>query len=327
MDALSLLDMSALIGPDNKLLGNIVETLATSGEFTEDGIWLPSNAFGKHVTASRKTLPSGEDRMANKGVAAAKGVIGQNEDFIGFFESPSVVDDFVLRRTPAGQKQQARGQYDIAHALGLGQTMRTYSFYGDPAVNPNQPKGFATRRNTLSNYCFDANAAANPKTTSLYIVGWDTVQGAYNIFPEGEDMGINMQDMDINVVVDPVNTDKVRWLPYWITWFYLDFGIVVSEERSVFRIANINPESATDSEYETVYSQLNKAVRTMRLSHDKIRIYGNTDGLTFFDNMNLRLKNMNLDQVQIEGNTFYRSWNGIPLRLCEEILSNESIVS
>ena len=328
MDALTLLDMSAIIGPDNKLLSNVVEVLATSGQFSEDGIWIASNAFGKHVTAQRKTLPTGEDRMANRGVAAAKGVIGQNEDFIGFFESPSVVDDFVLRRTPAGQKQEARGKYDIAHALGLGQTQRTYSFYGSQAVNPNQPNGFATRRGTVDSiYTLDAGHTIIAKRTSLYMVGWDTLQGVHHIFPDGEDMGINMQDMDVNVVVDPVNTDKVRWLPYWISWFYLDFGVVVLEDRALIRICNIAPESITAADYEAVFALMNKAFRTMRLDPSKIRIYGNTDGLAFLDNMSIYVANMNIRPTEIEGKTFYSSWNGVPLRLCEEILSNEADVA
>jgi len=325
-EALSLLDMSALIGPNNQLLGNVMEKLATSGDFTEDGIWVPSNAFGKHVSAERKSLPTGEDRMANRGVSAAKGVIGQNEDYIGFFESPSVVDDFVLRRTPPGQKQQARAQYDLAHGLGLGITQRQYSFYGDQLVNPNQPMGLSTRRGSLGDYCLDAGMSGT-KNTSLYMVAWDMHQGVHNIYPDGEDMGINMQDMDINVVIDPVFTDKVRWLPYWITWFYLDFGIVVLDDRALIRIANIDPETTTKADYEAVFSLMNQAFRKFRVPKEQIRIYGNTDGLAFLDNMSIYIQNMNINPVEIQSRTYYSAWNSVPLRLCEEIKSNEATVS
>lgn len=325
-EALSLADIGALIGPNNQLLGNVVEKLATSGDFTEDGIWVQSNAFGKHVSAERRSLPTGADRMANRGVPASKGVIGQNEDFIGFFESPSVVDDFVLRRTPAGQKQAARSKYDIAHALGLGITQRTYSFYGDPLVNINQPKGLSTRRNAVSEYCLDAGMSGT-KNVSLYLVGWDQHQGVHNIYPDGEDMGINMQDMDINIVIDPVHTDSVRWIPYWITWFYLDFGLVVLDDRSLVRIANINPESTTQADYEAVYSLLNQALRKMKVPLSQVRIYGNSDALSFVDNMSLHIQSMNISPVEIQSKTFWRSWNSVPLRLCEELKSNEAAVS
>jgi hypothetical protein len=319
--------MANLIGPDNQLLSNVVEKLATSSEFTEDGLWVASNNFGKHVSADRRSLPTGETRMANRGVAAAKGVIGQNEDNIAFFESPSVVDDFVLRRTPSGQKQQARSMYDIAHGIGLGITQRQYSVYGDNAIDWNQPKGFAARRAVIGPYCFDSMATAGgTKRTSLYMVGWDVYQGVHHIFPDGEDMGINMQDMDINVVIDPVFTDRVRWIPYWITWFYLDFGLVVLEDRALIRIANINPDSVTASDYKIVYMLLSESFRLMRVPKSQIRIYGNVDGLSFLDNMSVMIDQMQIKPVEIEGKTYYDSWNGVPLRLLEEISSSEEAV-
>ncbi len=325
-EVLTLLDMSALIGPNNQLLGNVVERLATTSEFTEDGIWVASNAFGKHVSAERKTLPTGESRMANRGVAAAKGVIGQNEDFIGFFESPSVVDDFVLRRTPSGQKQKARSMYDVAHGMGLGQTQRSKSFYGDPSTDPNDPNGLATRRASIGTYCYDGGMSST-KNTSLYFVGWDSMNGVHNIFPDGEQMGIAMQDMDINVVIDPVFTDKVRWLPFWITWFYMDFGIVVLDDRALIRIANIDVDNVTAADYEGIFQMMNRAFRAMRVPKPQIRIYGNQDGLNFLDNMSIYVSNMIIKPVEVEGKTLYNSWNGIPLRLCEEILTNEAQVT
>jgi hypothetical protein len=325
--SLNLQDLSAVIGPDNKLLSNVVEVLATSGHFTEDGIWVASNDFGKHVSAQRKTLPSGEERQANRGVPAAKGVIGQNEDYIGFFESPSVVDDFVLRRANAASKQEFRSKYDIAHGLGLGITQRTKSFYGNKLTNINDPQGFASRRSTIDGIYTLNNAKSAAKNTSLYLVGWDINQGVHHIYPDGEPAGINMQDMGINVVIDPVNVDVVRWIPYWITWFYLDFGIVILEDRAMIRICNIDPDSVTAADYQLTYKLLNQALRLMRLPPEKIRIYGSNAGLTYLDNMSIYIPTVNTSPTQIEDRTYYKTFNGIPLRLCEEILNTETVVS
>ncbi len=325
--ALSLLDIGQLIGPKGEFMRDVVDTLATSSHFSEDGVWTESNAFGKHVTPRWNTEVSGEDRIANRGIPAAKGSIGHVEDTIAFIESASIVDDFVIRHVPEGNKQFARSEYDVAHARGLGKTMRTYSFYGDNGANQNQPNGLSTRRATLAtNYVFNA-AGGGSRNTSLYLVGWDTKLGVHHIYPTGSQVGISMTDMGQQVLIDPDNVDVNRLLPLWISWFYMDFGLVVRDEKSLVRICNIDPDSVTDADYELVYSQLNSAMRQMNLPKEQIRIYGNDDGLNYIDNMNLRIANMNIKPVEIQGKTFWDSFNGAPMRNCDEITSAEAVVA
>lgn len=324
--ALSLLDIGALIGPKGDFMRDVVDTLATSSHFSEDGIWVESNAFGKHVTPRWNSEISGEDRIANRGIPASKGSIGHVEDTIAFLESASIVDDFVIRHVPEGNKQFARSEYDVAHARGLGKTNRTYSFYGNNLVNSNQPNGLSTRRDTIGAQGVLNGAMSGTKNTSLYIVGWDAKMGVHHIYPTGSNVGISMTDMGQQVLIDPDNVDVNRLLPLWVSWFYMDFGIVVRDEKSLVRICNIDPDSTTDADYELVYSLLNNAMRTMNLPKEQLRIYGNDDGLSFIDNMNLRISNMNLKPVEIQGKTFWESFNGAPLRNCDEITSAEATV-
>lgn len=325
-EALTLMDIGQLIGPKGEFMRDVVDTLATSGHFSEDGIWTQSNAFGKNVTPRWNSEPSGEARLANRGVAADKGSIGHIEDYIGFFESASIVDDFSIRNVPQGNKQAFRSQYDVAHARGLAKTMRTYSFYGDRGADGMQPNGLSTRRADLGDQCLNA-AGGGSRNTSLYIVGWDLSAGVNHIYPEGSMAGVSFQDFDRNVIVDPANTDVNRLLPLWISWFYLDFGIVVRDEKALFRIANIDPDSTTAAHYQTVYGLLNRAMRETNLEKSKLRIYGNSDALGFVDKMNLHIPTMNIKPVEIEGKTFWDSFNGVPLRECGEITSAEAVVS
>jgi hypothetical protein len=324
--ALSLLDIGQLIGPKGDFMRDVVDTLRTSSEFSEDGIWVESNAFGKHVTPRWNSEISGEDRIANRGIPASKGSIGAIEDTIAFIESASIVDDFVIRHVPEGNKQFARSEYDVAHTRGLGKTQRTYSFYGDNGINQNQPDGLATRRPTLAtNYVYNG-AMSGAKNTSLYIVGWDAKYGVHHIYPTGSQIGISMTDMGQQVIIDPDNVDVNRWLPLWVSWFYMDFGLVVRNEKALARVCNIDPDSVTDADYEKVYSLINSAMRSMDLPRNQLRIYGNADGLAFMDNMALRIPTMNIDKIEIEGDTFYSSFSGTPMRECNEVSSAEAAV-
>lgn len=326
--ALSLLDIGQLIGPKGEFMRDVVDTLATSSHFSEDGVWTESNAFGKHVTPRWNSEVTGEDRIANRGIPAAKGSIGHIEDSISFIESASIVDDFVIRHVPEGNKQFARSEYDVAHARGLGKTQRTYSIYGDNGANANQPNGLATRRNALGTYCLDGSGTSpGGKRSSLYLVGWDAKMGVHHIYPQGSQVGISMTDMGQQVLIDPDNTDVNRLLPLWVSWFYMDFGLVVRDEKSLVRIANVPVDSVTDADYKKVFSLLNSAMRAMNLPKEQIRIYGNDEGLAFMDNMSIRIPNMNIKPVEIQGKTFWDAYNGAPLRNCDEITSAETAVS
>lgn len=325
--ALTLLDMSQVVGPKGSLFRDVVDVLRTSSHFTEDGIWVESNAFGKHITPQWSTETSGESRWANRGVPISKGSVGVIEDSIGFFEDASVIDNFVMRRVPEGKKQQFRQMYDVAHTRGMIKQQRTNSAYGNPATDDNQPNGLITRRASIGDYCYDAGHAIVSKRTSLLIMAWDTMNGVSNIYPEGSMVGLEQEDYGKQIIVDPDNTDVQRLLPLWITWFTFDYGIKVADDAALFRIANINPDSVTAADYTAVYNLLNEAMRNSNFDPQQLMIYGNTDGLRFIDNMATYVPNLRFGRVEMEGRTFAQSFNGTPLRLLDELSSSETDVS
>lgn len=326
--ALTLLDMAQVVGPKGELFRDIVDIYRTSSHFTEDGLWMESNAFGKNLTPQWSTETQGESRWANRGVPMSKGSIGIVEDSIGFFEDASIVDNFIMRRVPAGKKQQFRQMYDLAHTRGMIKQHRTLSVYGNPGTDPNQPNGLFTRRGTLATTgVLNAAHSITSKRTSLMVMAWDSVNGVANIYPEGSMIGLEQEDYGKQIILDPDNTDVNRLLPLWITWFTFDYGITVADDAALFRICNINPDSTTAADYVKVYNLLNEAARSSNFDPSQLKIYGNTDGLRFMDNMANYVTNLRYGRLEMEGKTFSSSFNGMPLRLLEEISSSETAVS
>lgn len=326
-DALTLADVGQLMLPNGSIELDIVDTLRTSGAFNEDGIWKAANAVNRHITPQIIQYPhNAEPRRSNRGVRVGKGKMGQIQDNISFNEVISVVDDNIIKQTPMGNRQAVRQAYDMAFIKGLAQQFRTACFYGDSSSTPEQPDGFATKRKSIGPQCLNS-AGGGTKNTSFYLVGWDKTGGVFHIYPEGTPFGIRTKDMGKHILNDPNNTDTERLIPMWVTWFYLDYGLTVSNDRSLFRIANVNPEDTTETYAQKVFNLLNDAIRLLQVPRDSVRLYGSSAGLSFLDKMQTRLKNMQIFSKEVQRNVTWDFFSGIPLRLNEEISDSEAVVS
>jgi hypothetical protein len=329
MEQLTLQDIRQGLDPDG-LVAKVVDVMSTSGHLTEDAVWAPTNAFGKNVTAKTAFEPEGDFRRANRGVAPGKGGLSQDEDFVGYLEAMSLVDDKVIRSVGKGQKQAARMQYDALFAKGLAKQGRRYTLYGDRTTDPDQFNGMSAKRDAIGDYCFDAAPAApSGNRTSFYITAWNTDSGCSMLYPNETQAGIQTEDFGKQIITDP--NDSARFLPAWITWFYHDLGFMVKDDRALIRIANVEADSSVwDVTYmKKIMSLVNEALRSMNFSVDdgNIRLYSNKDGLLLFDNMVHELSSFHLTDVVLENKTFLNSYRGLPLRECNEILSDEGLVS
>ena len=325
MEALTLQDIKATLDP-NGMLAKIVDTMSTSGDLSEDGIWKPTNAFGRNVTSRTLTTPRGELRRANRGVAPGKGSMGQVEDYVGYIEAVSLVDDKVLRSLGNAEKQKLRLEFDSQYAVGLAIQGRQLTIYGDRGASGEEFNGMAAKRSKLDGkFTLDCANPGQTKFTSLYVVAWDGDRGCHFLYPKETKAGISTEDFGKSPMLDPDDVSRTRLLPMWLTWFYYDLGFVVKDDRNLIRLANIDPDELSAAYANKIMRNLNKALRTLSITPDsgKVRIYGNTDMLTFFDNMDTVLPNFQMNSVQIEKKTFTQAYHGVPLRTCDEITSGE----
>ena len=311
------------------LPARVIEVMNTSGHLTADAIWKESNSFGKHTTPRRSSLPTGEFRRVNRGVAPSKGSIRPEVDYVGYIESVSMIDDRTIRGAAKGSKQQLRADYDAAHGLGLAKTGRMYSIYGDRQDDPDAYNGMATKRATLGEHCIDcAPDSPGENLTSLYFCLWDEGLGCHNIYPKDSAVGIETEDFGKQVIQDPWNTDVVRFLPMWMTWFYYDLGFVVADDRGLIRLANIDTDQEDAAYFQSVFNKMQLALRLMTTSPDsgKVMIYGNNKMMSFLDNMETALQTVQWRPVEHRDLKYMQSFRGAPLRICEEILDNEEQV-
>ena len=326
MEALTLQDIKSGLDPKG-LVAKVVDVMSTSGHLTEDGIWVPTNAFGKNVTAQSIDEPEGEFRRANRGVSPGKGGLSQVEDFVGYLEAMSLVDDKTIRSVGKGQKQAARLQFDSLFSKGLAKQGRRYSIYGDREANAEEFNGMATKRNAIGTYTLDAASTGDPADrTSLYVMAWNSESGCSYLYPEETQAGIMTEDFGKQIITDP--NDSTRFLPAWITWFYHDLGFMVKDNRSLVRIANVDPTDTSETYYKQIMGLMNMALRIMNFTPDmgNVRIYGNLDALAMFDNMRHTVSQFNINEVTYEGKMFIDAYHGAPIRRCDEILSDEEKV-
>lgn len=333
MEKLTLQDIRMGLGPDGKSVAKVIDVMSTSGHLTEDGLWLPTNSFGKNVTPRVAAEPQGEFRRQNRGVAPAKGGLEQIEDYVGYIETMSMVDDKVIRTVGENMKQQVRLQHDSLFAGGLAKQSRNYTINGDKSADPDAFNGWKVRRNALgTEYVIDCadGALTGTKRTSMYLVRWNTEVGCSYLYPQETKVGLQMEDFGRQVIQDPVNTDKVRFLPMWITWFYFDLGFAVKDDKALIRLANIDVERTADVAYmQLIMDKINLAMRVTNFSGNagELKAYGNLDMLGFMDNMRHRLTNFQLTEMNVEGKYFADSYRGMPIRRCDEITSAELAVS
>jgi len=333
--ALTLADIKATLTPDG-LPAQIIDTMATSGSLTEDGLWKPTNAFGRNVTARTLSVPDGEFRRANKGITPGKGSIGQIEDYVGYIEAMSFVDDKVIRSVKKGNKAQARATYDKLFSSGLASQGRQFTIYGSREADPEAFNGMAAKRNKIDNiYTIDCTPSTgftvDGKRTSIFLVAWDGDRGCHYLYPEETAAGITTEDFGKQIIPDPNNdpAGPQRYLPAWITWFYYDLGFTVKDDRALIRLCNIDLENKSSDYMKEVLAKLNQAARTLSFDpgSGKVKAYCNMDMEVFLDNMVLNLANFEMTQMTIEGKTFTSSIVRIPLRRCDEISSAEVAVT
>lgn len=326
MEALTLMDLKATLDPKG-MPAKIVDSMATSGALTEDGLWKPTNAFGRNVTARTLSEPEGELRRANKGISPGKGSIGQVEDYVGYLEAMSLVDDKVIRSVKSGNKQATRLTYDALFAKGLAKQGRNLTLYGDRAVNGEAFNGMAAKRAAFDNlYTIDCSNSGQTKRTSIYVVAWDGDAGCHYLYPEETKAGITTEDFGKQIIADPDGGN--RFLPSWITWFYYDLGFVVKDDRALIRLCNIDPDCVTEEYLTSLSMKLNQALRTVANTVDqsKVKMYMNQDCELLFDTMELTLKNFNINRDSLEKGGFVTHYHGVQMRRCDEIISAEAAV-
>lgn len=332
--ALTLAEWAKRLDSNGKIPA-IVEMLEQQNEILMDMKWKECNNGTNHKTIVRTGLPTATWRKLNYGVANSKSSTASVSDATGMLEVYAEVDKALADLN--GNASELRLSEDKAFIAAMNNEAATAIFYGDTATAPEKFMGLSPRFNALSGYAAASNiismtydstggAATAAKQSSIWLVVWgdDTCHG---IFPKGSKAGLQHQDLGEQTIIDSNNLKYQGYRSHY-KW---DMGLTVRDWRQVVRICNIDIPKLTTA-YSADYCKL--LVKAMIDATERIE-NGNLGTMVFYANRVVRsaLRNAILEKIALNltwetiAGKQVLSFDGIPVRRCDALLTTEAILT
>jgi hypothetical protein len=332
---LTLADWAKRTDPDGRV-PVIAELLSQSNEILEDCVFKEGNLPTGDRVVIRTGLPTVYWRALNQGIPNSKSTTAQVDEACGMLEARSEVDKDLAMLN--GNTAQFRLSEDVAFLEAMNQTMATTLFYGNPALDPKQFLGLATRYSALTGSGNSQNVitagGSGSDNSSVYLVVWGD-NTVYCPFPKGSSAGLMHEDLGEQTVY---NSDGSR-LQAYATRYQWKNGLVVKDWRYVVRICNIDIsdlQASTGTQASNVSTQLVKCMnralaRIPNFGMGRAAFYMNR---TIYSGLAIQAmdRSQNVLAVQQGLSQFgtpqnWLSFLGVPCRRVDKILDTESVVS
>lgn len=340
---LTLADWAKRVDPDGTV-PIVAELLSQSNEILQDAVFKESNLPTGERVVIRTGLPTVYWRALNQGVPSSKSTTVQVDEACGILEARSEVDKDLAMLN--GNTAAFRLSEDTAFLEAMNQKQAYTMFYGNPATEPKEFLGLATRYSSLSagNAQNVISAGGSANLTSVWLVVWGD-QTVYCPFPKGSKAGLIHEDLGEQTVYSPSaagattasSTDRMQAL---VTRYQWKNGLVVKDWRYVVRICNINvadllagtnQQAATSNSTNLLKAMARATYRIPNLAMGRPVFYMNRtahSGLAVqaMDRSQAALK-INEAAGQFGTAQSYLSFLGIPIRRCDQITVSETAVS
>lgn len=321
---LTLLDHAKRLDPNGKI-DVIAEILTQSNEILEDMPFVEGNLPTGHKTTVRSGLPSATWRMLNYGVQPSKSVTTQVTDTCGMLEAYAEIDKSLADLN--GNSAEFRMSEDKAFLEGMNQSFAQTMFYGDTTINPERFGGLAPRYSSTSAASGEniiLGGGAGSTNTSIWLVVWgpNTIHG---IYPKGSMAGIKTEDLGQQTLLDAAG-GRYEGLR---SHYKLDVGLTVRDWRYVVRIGNVDVSALTKtgSSGADIVDLMVQAIEKIRnLGMGTPVFYCNQTIKSFLRRQMVNKSNLCLNLEDLAGKKVL-TFDGIPVKRCDQILSTESTIS
>ena len=325
----TLADWAKRIDPEGKVESQIAEILNQTNEILEDAIFTEGNLETGHRVTIRTGLPSVYWRSINQGVPRSKSTTQQVDESCGMLEAYAAVDKDLAELN--GNTASFRLSEDIAFLEAMNQAQAQTLFYGNPATDPRQYLGLATRYGAISGAgnaqnILDAGGTGS-NNASIWLVVWGP-QSVFCPFPKGSRAGLVSEDDGVLTIYD-ANANPYKAYQTHYQW---KNGLVVKDWRYVVRICNINVANLiAESGAADLIKLMSRALdRIPNLNAGKAAFYMNR---TIFSMMRIQALNKSQNAIAVEDGltqfghpTKWLSFLGVPLRKVDQLLSTEARV-
>ena len=331
---LTLADWAKRTDPEGRV-ALVAELLSQSNEILEDCVFKEGNLPTGDRVVVRTGLPTAYWRSLNQGIPNSKSTTAQVDEACGMLEARSEVDKDLAMLN--GNTAQFRLSEDNAFLEAMNQTQATTMFYGNPATDPKQFLGLATRYSSTTagngTNIISGGATAGSLNTSVYLVVWGD-NTVYCPFPKGSKAGLVHEDLGEQTVYDGVNRMQA-----YATRYQWKSGLVVKDWRYVVRIPNLlvaDIVAGTGTQAASAGTQLTKLM--MRAMYKIPNLDSGRAAFYMNRTVHSGLAVQSLDRsqaalaVQPALSQFgtarnYLSFQGIPIRRVDCLLNTESVVS
>ena len=331
---LTLADWAKRTDPDGRV-ALVAELLSQSNEILEDCVYKEGNLPTGDRVVIRTGLPTAYWRSLNQGIPNSKSSTAQVDEACGMLEARSEVDKDLAMLN--GNTAQFRLSEDTAFLEAMNQTQAQTIFYGNPATDPKQFLGLATRYSSTSagngTNIISGGASSGSLNTSVYLVVWGD-NTVYCPFPKGSKAGLLHEDLGEQTVYDGVNRMQA-----YATRYQWKSGLVVKDWRYVVRIPNLlvaDVVAGTGTQAASAATQLTKLM--MRAMYKIPNLDSGRAAFYMNRTVHSGLAVQSLDRsqaalaVQPALSQFgtarnYLSFQGIPIRRVDCLLNTEAVVS
>jgi len=230
---LTMAELAKRFDPDGKV-APIVELLSQSNPIVDHAIAIQGNLPTGHRFVQRVALPTVGLRALNEGVQQSKSKTAQIDEAVALVQAYSDIDVDLAELN--GNINQTRYTEDKAFVEAMNQKFVELLFYGDPANDPKEFRGLATRYNSTSAPGYGDNIVVDPNASgsncmSLFFVTWDE-NATFLITPKGSAAGLQQNDKGEVPVED--SSGGIYYV--YRTEFKWKFGLGVKDWRQNARI-------------------------------------------------------------------------------------------
>ena len=317
-------DIKKMVGPDGLML-NIVEELFLENQILNDIIWKEGNLPTGNLTGIRTSIPTPGIRILNQGANRTKSSTKQITDTCCILEDNSEVDEEVIALAP--NTEAARASDVKGHAEGFRQSTASMLFYGNTDANDGEFNGFDVRYNKSSatkldpGYQVVLDVGSSSTTTSAWIVDWGD-RNVVGIYPKGSQAGLQTRDKGLQRVEDNLGNPFYAYCTN-MKW---KVGLSVENYRSVAVVRNIETTVATLNANTTLLNRLVTAKNRLYMPKNPV-MYVNETLYTWMELKLTDVGNQYVTQYTVMDKSPQMYFKGIPVRLCDSILSTETSIS
>lgn len=299
----------------------IIEELSTINEMLLDAAVDEANDGTVNTQLVRTTNPHGTHVVYNQGVAPGASQTKTIHDVICMLEAYSEID-CRLADHAVNREEFISGEM-VSFIHGMAEDQAEDIIYGDHDQNSAYMDGFAKRRSALGTYCIDAGGTGNA-LTSIYLVKWGKQFCKY-IYPRGaKGMGVNREERGIqDVDVYDAAGNRTGKMKAIVNHFSAQYGLAMGNEKSLIRIANINPATIDGTDLAKI---IIKASAKLAPGDGTVSLLCNQDIKTVFDIAALTKNNVIYNAEDPWGREITK-FREMRIRRCDAILSTESALS